>query len=265
MASDSGHDDARYLAGSPVRPAILRVLRRDPSRPAVLTDAIDATRTTVQRILAGFRDRRWVVKRDGAYHVTPTGERVLDAYEELLSEIDRADRYGRFAADLERTGAGFPPPGLDTGELTAATDRNPLVAVDRIVELLRDAAGSHVRAVSPIVTRQFNEAAARALDGGASVDLVIDRAVLDASIEEFGSAIDRALTDDDATVHVASEPLDYGLFRYDDRACVLSYDERNNPRCVFESTDPTVLDWADERFEAVLADATRLQSAIDSD
>ncbi len=264
MASDSGHDDARYLAGSPVRVAILRVLRRDPRRPAALTDAIDATRTTVQRILAGFRERRWVVKRDGAYHVTPVGERVHDAYEALLSEVENADRYGRFAADLERAGVGFPAAGLDAGELTAATRRNPLAAVDRVVELIRDAVGTHVRAVSPIVTRQFNEAAADVLDEGASVDLVIDRAVLNTSVEEFGPATDRALTDDDATVYVAPEPLDYGLFRYDDLACVLSYDERNNPRSVFESTDPAVLDWADERFEDVLADATRLPAAIEN-
>ena len=90
MTSDDGHDGAQYLAGSPVRVAILRALRDDPRRPAELTDAVDATRTTVQRILGGFRERDWVVKRDAAYRVTPTGERVHDAYETLLAEVGRA-------------------------------------------------------------------------------------------------------------------------------------------------------------------------------
>lgn len=257
------HDDARYLSGSPVRVAILRTLRDDPCRPAALTDEIDATRTTVQRILAGFRDRDWVVKRDAAYHTTPTGRRVHDAYEGLLSELARADRFGAFAADLERAGADFPAAGVASGELTVANDRDPLAAVDRVVELLREAGGSELRSVSPIVTRQYNEAAAEALDDGASVELVIDDGVLAASESEFREATDRALTDDDASVYVARDSLEYGFFRYDDVACVIAHDERNNPRCVFESSDPVVLDWADERFAALVADAQPLRHAIE--
>src|SRR6056297_3936652 len=102
MRAEDGHDGAQYLAGSPVRVAILRALRDDPRRPAALTDAVDATRTTVQRILGGFRERDWVVKREAAYHVTPTGARVYNAYEDLLDEVELAERYGRFAAELER-------------------------------------------------------------------------------------------------------------------------------------------------------------------
>ncbi|MBP1923491.1 putative transcriptional regulator [Halorubrum alkaliphilum] len=263
MPSDSGHDDARYLAGSPVRATVLRTLREDPRRPADLTDAVDATRTTVQRILAGFREREWVVKRSGEYHVTATGKRVHDAYEGLLTEIDRADRYGGFAADLERVDAGFPASALDRGEVTAATDRDPLAALDRVVELVRLANGATIRAVSPIVTTQYNEAAASALDEGGSVELVIDGAVLETSIEEFGQATDRALFDDDATVYVAPEAIEYGLFRYADVACVIAYGNANNPRYVFESTDPSVIEWVDSRFEALVADATPLSAAME--
>ncbi|WP_066412137.1 helix-turn-helix transcriptional regulator [Halorubrum aethiopicum] len=262
MASDSGHDDAQYLAGSTVRVAILRALDRKPRRPASLTDAVDATRTTVQRILAGFRERRWVVKRDGAYHVTPTGERVHDAYEDLLSEIDRADRYGRFAADLERAGADFPAAGLEAGDLTAATDRDPLAALDRLVELIRTTRGSDVRAVSPIVTSQYNEAARDALDAGAEIELIIDREVLETSIAEFGPATDRALSDERATVYVSPDPIEYGLLRYDDVACVVAYDEHNNPRCVFETTDETVVRWVDERLASLSAGATPLSAVV---
>ncbi|MFC6752854.1 helix-turn-helix transcriptional regulator [Halorubrum tibetense] len=270
MASDPGHHDgsrphdgARYLTGSPVRVEILRTLRQEPCRPAALTDAVDATRTTVQRVLAGYRERRWVVKRDAAYHVTATGERVHDAYESLLADIDRADRYGEFAADMKRASAGFPASGLDSGTLTAATERDPLAALDRVVELLRVASGSSIRAVSPIVTTQYNEAAASALDAGSDVELVIDRDVLATSMDEFGPATDRALDDDDASVYVTERSIEYGFFRYDDRACVIAYDENNNPRYVLESTAPSVLDWADSRFDALVVDATPLSAVLE--
>lgn len=264
MTSEDGHDGAQYLAGSPVRVAILRTLREEPRRPASLTAAVDATRTTVQRILAGFRERDWVVKRDAEYHVTSTGKRVHDAYETLLDEVERADRYGQFAADLERAGVDLPPSAIASGELTVASDRNPLAAVDRLTDLLHEGRGSEIRAVSPIVIQQFNEAAADALDAGAEVELVIDRDVVDASVSEFGPATDRALEDDDATVFVSPEPIEYGLFRYEDRACVTAYDRRNNPRCVLESTDPAVVDWVDDRFESFVADAERLGAVVEN-
>ncbi len=264
MTSDDGHAGAQYLAGSPVRVAVFRALRREPRRPADLTDAVDATRTTVQRILGGFRERDWVVKRDAAYHVTPTGERVHDAYEALLDEVELADRYGGFAADLERVDAGFPAEAIDAGELTVATDRNPLAAVDRLTELLREGRGTEIRAVSPIVIQQFNRAAAAALDAGAEVELVIDRDVVEASISDFGPATDRALDDDDATVYVSPEPIEYGVFRRGDVACVTAYDRRNNPRCVLESTDPTVVEWVDDRFESLVAEARKLSAVVEN-
>ena len=264
MTAADGHDGAQYLAGSPVRVAILRVLREEPRRPAGLTAAVDATRTTVQRILSGFRERDWVVKRDAVYRVTPTGIRVHDAYEALLDEVEVADRHGQFAADLERVGADFPPSAIDAGELTVAADRNPLAVVDRLTELLREARGSDIRAVSPVVIQQFNDAAAESIDAGARVKLVIDREVVAESIAEFGPATDRALHDDGATVYVSPEPIEYGLFRYDDVACVTAYDRRNNPRCVLESTDSEVVEWVDDRFETFVDEARRLSAVVEN-
>jgi len=264
MMSDDGHDGAQYLAGSPVRVAVLRTLRREPRRPAGLTDGVDATRTTVQRILGGFRERDWVVKRDAVYHVTPTGKRVHDAYERLLDEVEPADRYGRFAAELERVDAGFPAEAIGAGELTVATDRNPLAVVDRLTELLGEGHGTEIRTVSPVVVQQFNRAAAAALDAGSEVELVIDRDVLEESVADFGPATDRALEDEDATVYVSPESIEYGLFENDGVACVVAYDRQNNPRCVLESADPAVTEWVDDRFESFVDDARRLSAVVEN-
>ncbi|WP_435074764.1 helix-turn-helix transcriptional regulator [Halorubrum sp. HHNYT27] len=264
MTSDGGHDGAQYLAGSPIRVAVLRTLRREPRRPADLTDTVDATRTTIQRILGGFRERDWVVKRDAVYHVTPTGERVYNAYERLLDEVELADRYGRFAAELERVNAGFPAEAIGTGELTVATEQNPLAVVDRLTGLLREANGAEIRAVSPVVVQQFNRAAAAALDDGSLIELVIDQDVLEASVSDFGPATDRALDDECATVYVSPEPIEYGLFECDGVACVTAYDRQNNPRCVLESTDPVVAEWVDDRFDSLVDDAQRLSAVVEN-
>lgn len=262
---DVAHDGARYLAGSPARAAVLRALRAEPRRPAALTDAVDATRTTVQRILAGFRDRNWVIKRDGAYRVTSSGRRVHDAYEELLDEIACADRYGSFVAEIERFAPGFPASALDSGTLTVADDRDPLAAVDRVVELLHEGRGSEIRSSSPIVTQQYNEAAAAALDAGSRIELLIDEGVLSASVADFEPETVRALEDDDAAVYVTADPIRYGLFRCEGVASVVAHDDRNSPVCVLESTDSTVLEWVDERYAELKADAVPIAEALEGD
>ena len=263
MTAEQGHDGAQYLAGSPVRIALLRTLREDPQRPATLTASVEATRTTVQRILAGFRERNWVVKRGAAYHVTPTGQRVHNAYETLLTEIERGEEYGQLAADLERAGADIPPKALAAGELTAAGDRNPFTVVERLTEILSAGHGSEIRAVSPVVIRQFNDAAAAALDADATIDLVIDRKVVETSISEFGSATERALGDENAQVYVAPETLSYGLLRSDDIACVTAYDQRNNPRCLLESDESTLVEWVDRRIDSLIDDASPLTAVVE--
>ncbi|MFC6771090.1 transcriptional regulator, partial [Halorubrum pallidum] len=152
---------------------------------------------------------------------------------------------------------------LDAGDLTVAPDRNPLAAVDRITELLREGGGAEIRAVSPVVIQQFNEAATEALDAGAEITLVIDRDVVETSVDSFESATDRALDNDDATVYVSSNRIEYGLFRYDDLTCVTAYDRRNNPRCVLESRDRAIAEWADDRFDSLLDDARPLSVVLE--
>lgn len=262
---EKGHDGVECLSGSPVRVAVIRALRDEPLRPAELTDTVDATRTTVQRILAGFRERNWVIKREGAYHVTSTGKRVHDAYETLLSEVARADRYGEFVATMERAAPGFPTEALDDGTLTVADNRDPLAAVDRVADLLRARAGKEFRTASPIVTQRYNEAATAALEAGSRVELVVDEDVVDASVSDFAPATARAIENDRASAYVASESVEYGLFRCGEFACVIAHDERNNPRYVFESADSAVIDWVDDRYAALRADAVPLSAVIDRD
>jgi len=125
MTADDGHDGVQYLAGSPSgsRCSERFGANRGVRRVSRLRSTRRGRRSSASS--PGSASGDWVVKRGAAYHVTPTGKRVHDAYEELLDEVELADRYGQFAADLERVGADFPPSALDTGELTVAADRNP--------------------------------------------------------------------------------------------------------------------------------------------
>lgn len=254
--------DLQYLTGSRHRPAILSALSREPLRPAELCDRVEATRTTVQRILAGFRERAWVEKRDGRYRATITGRRVVDRQQELATTVERADRFAPLATHLDGFAEPLPSAAFETGTLTAASDQQPLAAIDRVIEWLRASEGDHVQTVTPIVARSFNESVAPLLESGLSVDMVIDEGVLERSAAQFERALDRSREHDGVSVSVSPEPLTDGVMVRTDSAGIAAYDETNNLRALLESDDPSVVEWTRERFEAIESRSRPLAEAL---
>lgn len=246
---DSQFDDIQFLTGSPQRYSVLSALCETPARPCELCDDVDATRTTVQRILAGFRERQWVVKRDGDYRATVTGRRVCEQYEALLSEVGRARDFGPLATHLDAVGDDIPTEALENGELTVSSTTDPLAAVERFTEWFRGV-GEEVRALSPIVAKPFNEIGAELLERGTTIDFVIDRTVLEQSEQSYSEDLQRGLASDQITIHVHAEPLSFGLAIDGDRVCLLAYDEANNVRGMLATHGEAVAEWAASVFEA---------------
>lgn len=260
---DAPHRDARYLAGSPVRIAVLRELDAEPLRPAALTERVDATRTTVQRSLAGFRERDWVRKVDARYRLTATGDRMRAAYEDLLAEAERAREVGPLVANADAFEAGLPPAALEAGEVIVADGRDPFAPIDRFLDVFADAEGGHVRAVSPIVSRAFNETAAELLAADTTIDLVIDRAVVAASESDFEPALRRAIENGSVSVYVHPEPIETGLCAFEDTSCLAAYDDGNNMRALLSSDAPVVRDWVRNRIDEALERSRPLQAVLD--
>ena len=123
---DVAFGDVQFLTGSPQRRNVLKALCEEPARPHELCADIDATRTTIQRILAGFRERQWVVKYDGDYRPTVTGRRICQQYEALLGELRLAREFGPLAAHLGPVANDLPIEALERGQLTVSDEGSPL-------------------------------------------------------------------------------------------------------------------------------------------
>lgn len=259
----AAHDDVQYLVGSPVRARILETLREEPLRPTDLTDRVDATRTTVQRILAGYLERDWVVKRGGRYTVTVTGRGVHRAYEALLEDVERAARLGPFASHAGPVVDDLPWDALEGATVTVASDRDPFATVQRLAELISTADAEYMRAVSPIVAEVFNEAAVEFIGGGGRLELTIDDGVLEASRAGFPDALERARRNGDVDVLVHPEPLGFGLMLFDGRACLGAYDAENNVRAVVESDAEELCEWANAAYERYRSRSVPLEEALE--
>ncbi|PSP60243.1 MarR family transcriptional regulator [Halobacteriales archaeon QH_8_67_36] len=241
-------DDIQFLTGSPHRRAVLAALCDEPARPNELCADIDATRTTVQRILAGFRERQWVVKHDGDYRATVTGRRIHERYEALHEEVTRARRFGPLAAHLGPVADDLPVAAVKSGRLTVSEDGNPLAALSRFTEWLRTVEGE-MHAISPVVARPFNEIGAELLDAETRIEFVIDSAVLEQSKAQYESDLELGVDHDRMTIYVHETPLSIGVAFDDNRCCVIAYDDANNLRAVLEAGDGELYEWTTGVFE----------------
>ncbi|WP_336336837.1 helix-turn-helix transcriptional regulator [Haloarcula brevis] len=258
---DAAFEDCRFLTGSPQRFAVLAQLRERPARPTDLCDTVDATRTTIQRILAGFSERQWVVKRDGEYQLTVTGRRVFDQYRALVEEVERARAAGPLAAHLGAIAGELPADLLDPACLTTTSEQNPLAAINRFTGWLDEVEGD-VRAISPIVTSVFNDVAVGLLETGTHIEFIIDHSVLERSASDFSDALERSVEHENIDTYVHESPLDIGLALDRSRVCLAAYDDRNNIRAIAESDAEPVYRWAESVFDGYKARSQPLAAVL---
>ena len=245
---DVAFGDIQFLTGSPQRRRVLQRLCDEPARPHELCADIDVTRTTIQRILAGFRERQWVVKHDGDYRATVTGRRICRQYRRLFAETRRAREFGPLAAHLGPVADDLPIDALERGQLTVSNEGRPLAALSRFTEWFRAVEG-HMSAITPVVAQPFNDIGVELLESGTAIEMIIDRTVLEQSRVRYESEWDLAVDHDRVDIYVHESPLSVGLALDDERCCLIAYDEENNLRAMLESTDPELYEWTRATYE----------------
>jgi len=255
----AAYGDIQFLTGSPQRRNVLAALCDEPARPHELVAEIDATRTTIQRILAGLRERRWAIKRDGDYRATVTGKRICERYEALRESVERAQRVGPLAAHLGPVGDDLPPSALENGRLTVSEEGNPLAVLSRFTEWLQAVEGDFC-ATSPVVAQPFNDIGAALLDSDTTIEFVIDSTVLEQSKAQYESELEFGIDHDGIDIYVHEESLSIGVAFDEERCCVVAYDDDNNLRGMLESTSEELYEWTAEVFERHRERAVPLES-----
>lgn len=81
-------DDIDYLTRSPPRIRVLERIHESPRSRQDLKDGIDASRTTLSRMLADFEERDWITRSDGTYRTTPEGDLVASEVGRVLENLE---------------------------------------------------------------------------------------------------------------------------------------------------------------------------------
>lgn len=244
-----------FLTRSACRVRILEQLYGEPSvEKRHLREAVDQSRTTVQRNLSALEERGLITCRGFAYSLTPTGKLIVGDLLDLLDAVDVAGSIQPVAKWI--TGVEIDPGLLADATVVRSEPTDPYAPVQRMVAAIERA--DRFRGAFPTVGKTAIETAReRVLDGsecelvfdGRSADVVRARRGYRESIEEMRST-------GRASVWVRGEALSYYLGVSDDVVQLGFDDDDGIMRALLELDAEAARSWATVTFEEFLAEST---------
>lgn len=255
----TAREDIAYLTGSAPRVQTLQALADEPLRPSTLAKQVSCARETAQRNLAGFVERNWVTKRNGAYHLTTAGRMVLDRYEALERTVESAERLSVFLANIGSLTEHIDPQLLAGQTVTTSNAENPHAPISQWLQMV-DGVVDEYYGITPIVSELFNKAAERAIGPETQMELIIDESVLDTSRERFPEALELALELEQFTLKISATDLDFGLTICDGHVWVAAYDDLGNIVASVDGDDEEFVAWARETYEKYDAQSEEAES-----
>jgi len=246
---DPAVDDVSFLARSPNRVAILRVLVDEPADRRALEGAAGASRITVGRILGDLTDRHWVHGDGDEYEATRLGRLVLDAFDDLTAVTDLAREIGPFIEALPRSFVDVDLRHFAGATVVRTTNADPYAVARVAAERMRDADRVEMlaHAVSSDVLEAQTAAAAagqtsRVVYGPSLVETVADDDALRAQVRDL-------LATGNATVVAATEHIPVTVGVYDDETVGFAFTRNGFPSGGLVTEADAVLEWARETFE----------------
>jgi predicted transcriptional regulator len=239
------------------REDVLRAIVRQSRTKRELTEAVNSSRSTVDRAIRELLDAGLVRQTGGEYEATMAAECALDAVETFHGRMrtvsDAVAVLGHLPADTP-----FDPVFLEEAEVQVATPAMPDGVVQRLFESIESA--SYVRGIAPVVLsghlQSFYEAAKA---GDARIEMLIDGDVLDRMVASPNTRdiLAAQLRDEQVSISRVDVPFSFGVWITEDEAGVVVYSDTGVRGIIVNDTDEAYA-WAERWFDDLSAEATAL-------
>lgn len=260
----SSLEDIEFLARSPHRVEVLEALAEAPRTRHELKERADVSRVTIKRLVDDLADRGWIEGEDGQYESTAKGRVVAREFARLQTNLAVAD-------DLEAALPWLPTEEFDF-DLAYLRDADVLLTSnwESQTEIIRHAADLvagtdriHGTAIG-FSHEVVDEIRDHVVDRAGTFEVVIDETCL-RMIRNDSGLRDRfhdMLASGDATLHRyrGEAPL-HMVITFDDRVQICGHTDDGPPPGSIESTEETVLSWAQSYFETARASADPITAA----
>jgi len=256
MTTPTPLDDIDFLARSAHRVRVLRTLAEGPRTRPDLHEETGVSQPTLGRVLGSFGERNWVERRGREYALTPFGDLLVEAFEDLLDTVETVQRLGDVLGQLPTGEMEF-----DLREFRDATVHTPdsgdtLSHIRRMEEVWLGADRARLlgSTLGPMSPEERRAHAVDALDGERRAETIVSASMLERGIElmtevEMTSLAREFLESGRAKGYLYDGPIPVILAIADDTAMLAPTAENGIPTAVIETENETVRSWVETRLD----------------
>jgi predicted transcriptional regulator len=252
--------DVDELFGTVVdRLGVLEQLSEGVETRRELERHLDASRTTVHRIVTRFKQAGLVTETDSVLALTGLGQYVTGEVVRCRERLRTAHRLEPLIDAIEEADIAFDAGLFAEAEVTTADARNPYRPVARLTEFIGDSTqlrGAYKIVPNPMYVDQLYDG----LLAGGDSELVYERAAAEEIIDMYPEKANRALGAGDVAVYVVGK-LPFGVTVADGKAALAAYDDASGVlELVAVMEDLEAVEWAEAAFESFKRSGTRFES-----
>ncbi|GGL52574.1 helix-turn-helix transcriptional regulator [Halocalculus aciditolerans] len=255
-------EEVEFLARSPNRVEVLRLLAEDRQTRDELAAATGASQATLGRILTDFQERSWVRRAGAQYVATATGRLVASGFTDLLNIIETERELRDIVEYLPTHAMDFDLGRLADATIVTPSQTRPDAPVKRVVDLIRDAEA--VTVFSHAFNNQSLEAVeARVAAGEQTFRAVFSERAIDALADDapLRRQLESLLDADGAEIRVRDEDIPLAVTTADETVHMLLRDENGVLQASLDTDDDAVRSWARDTFDHYWRTATPLDAA----
>lgn len=210
MKSDP-YENISKLASSRSRIKLLRTLSVGAARKHELQEQCDLARSTVHRSLQAMEEAGWVAEQSTReFELTLTGELLISHYDTFEENIEQVTEKKELFDQLQDDDVSIPVEVLESSTLATATEHDPHAVLNDFIEASMLEVDT-LRGMLPIVSPVMNTHAARMLEEGTEVELIIDPTVLKNIATKYNDDYMRGIKADNFRLLIHPESIDVGI------------------------------------------------------
>lgn len=248
--TDSALGDVEFLARSEHRVEALLALTEGALSRRDLRDRLDASPSTIGRMLEEFEKRCWIEKCANRYEATQLGAFVVTGIEDLLSRIE-TERTLRGVWHLLPTGGdGLDIEAVSQSVVTIAEVEDPYRPVNRFLSLLQETEQFRFVGFDLALLEPCKDVLGERIVDGMETTVIDPPGVARYILSMYSEHCAEPMESGNLTVKVHDELPAYGISLFDDRVAISGYHPESGTVQVLIDTDASdVCEWAETTFE----------------
>lgn len=253
--------DTEEFVGITRRWPVLEALRQGPLDRRELQERVGVSRPTIHRQVRALREDALVVKRDGAFALTPVGELAAAGFARVFEVMDTVSGLSQVARWVPVEVFDFDLDRFRGAEVVLSHPNDPLAPTRRMLQQVHGA--DDIRILTYTFLPEGDPATRRCfIEDHQSLVGVLDPELLEALLADSASAAHlQKLIAGRARVAVAVEPIPIILTIADETVLLGAVDEGGSPQGLVVTDDEVIRTWARETVDAYFERADRLTSA----